>query len=432
MDKEKLLEFLMENEKLLNILRCNPTVEKTALAKKMDISFPTLVKQLEELKKQGILINDNKMEVDANAFFLCGISIGGAQCKVTFIDAKYNVLSGERFNEICDKYGVLQQTFFESTDGKNNNYGYRYFHTPDNETDLKLNLNAIIKDIIKMYNIAVTEKEVPVILGIGIAITGSIDAKQQIVISSHNVEYMTNMSKEMLISPDVLQMLREKGILFVIDHNAKALAVCEKFSLYQQNNINGEYSRKKNIASFYLGSGIGCGLILDNTLVRGCRNLNGELGHIQVPRYKDNCRDIDDDSRCSCGAKACLEHYIIRDVFQMSKEEFKRISSNDIKSYLNNLPEDIKEKKLRMLGYYIGWAIDMIVKLLNVDLIIFSGKMTCFMNELWQYITPVAGNIDYAMLDCSMIISKYAALAPAIGAGILSSYPANYSITWYD
>lgn len=58
--------------------------------------------------------------------------------------------------------------------------------------------------------------------------------------------------------------------------------------------------------------------------------------------------------------------------------------------------------------------------------------MTCFMDELWQYITPTAGNIDDAMLDCSMIISKYGALAPAIGAAIMSTYSPNHPIVWYD
>ena len=94
-------------------------------------------------------------------------------------------------------------------------------------------------------------------------------------------------------------------------------------------------------------------------------------------------------------------------------------------------PKD-RTKKLEILGYYIGWSIDLVIKLLNVGLIIFSGKMTCFMDELWQYITSSVGTIDSGALDCAMVISKYGALAPTIGAGILSNYPANYSIVWYE
>lgn len=431
MNTETLFEFVTRRQKIINILRCSSTIEKTVLAKKMDISFPTLVNQLKELKKYNILLDESKTDLNPSAFYLCGISIGGAQCKVTLIDAKYNVLSRKDFEEICDKYSVFQQSFFKNIKSNKTDYGYRYFDTPDDEITLKLCLNTILKDIIKLHDIS-EEKELPPILSIGIAITGSIDAKKQIIISSHNVEYLKNISKEMLFSPDLLQTLRKKQIHFIIDHNAKALAVCEKYSLYQSDNINNEYRNKRNVASFYLGSGIGCGLIMDNTLIRGCRNLNGELGHIQVPRYPNAVTSSIDQTRCSCGASGCLEHYIICDVFQMTREKFKKASSNDIITYLNALSPKDRTKKLEILGYYIGWSIDLVIKLLNVGLIIFSGKMTCFMDELWQYITSSVGTIDSGALDCAMVISKYGALAPTIGAGILSNYPANYSIVWYE
>lgn len=431
MNNETLFEFVTHRQKIINILRCNSTIEKTVLTKKMDISFPTLINQLKELKKRNILLDDSKTDLNPSAFYLCGISIGGAQCKMTLIDAKYNVLSQKAFNEICEKYSVFQQSFFKSLQNIQTDYGYRYFDTPDDETTLKLRLNAILKDIIKLHDIS-EENELPPILSIGIAITGSIDAKKQIIISSHNVEYLKNISKEMLFSPDLLQTLRKKQIHIIIDHNAKALAVCEKYSLYQSDNINNEYHNKRNVASFYLGSGIGCGLIMDNKLIRGCRNLNGELGHIQVPRHPNVVRTSFEQTLCSCGANNCLEHYIICDVFQMTREKFKRASSNDIIAYLNKLSPNEKTEKLEILGYYIGWSIDLVIKLLNVGLIIFSGKMTCFMDELWQYITSSVGSIDSGALDCAMVISKYGALAPTIGAGILSNYPANYSIVWYE
>lgn len=428
MNNETLLEFVMQKQKILNILRCKSSIEKTTLARKMDISFPTLIKQLDELKERNILLDDS-MELNPSAYYLCGISIGGAQCKVTLIKANYTVLSKDNFDSLCEKYTVFNQSFFYNKTNDKTKYGYRYFDTPNDETTLKLYLNAILKDIIRLHDVS-EKKEIPPILSIGIAITGSIDAQKQIIISSQNVDYLKNISKEMLFSPDILQTLRKKQIPFIIDHNAKALAVCEKYSLYQHDNINNEYQNKRNIASFYLGSGIGCGLIMDNKLIRGCRNLNGELGHIQVPRYPNIKKEI--ETCCSCGAKSCLEHYIIHDVFDMTREKFKKASSNDIIEYLNTLSPEQKLEKLEILGYYIGWAIDLVIKLLNVGLIIFSGKMTCFMDELWQYIIPVMGSIDSGMLDCSMIISKYGALAPAIGAGILSSYPANYSIVWYE
>lgn len=110
MNNETLFEFVTHRQKIINILRCNSTIEKTVLTKKMDISFPTLINQLKELKKRNILLDDSKTDLNPSAFYLCGISIGGAQCKMTLIDAKYNVLSQKAFNEICEKYSVFQQS----------------------------------------------------------------------------------------------------------------------------------------------------------------------------------------------------------------------------------------------------------------------------------------------------------------------------------
>ena len=67
---------------------------------------------------------------------------------------------------------------------------------------------------------------------------------------------------------------------------------------------------------------------------------------------------------------------------------------------------------------------------LNVGLIIFSGKMTCIIDEVLNYIVYPSGNNEAGLLDLSRIISKYGALAPTIGAGILSTYLPNESIEW--
>lgn len=75
--------------------------------------------------------------------------------------------------------------------------------------------------------------------------TGSIDTKKQIIVRSHNIDYMKNISRDMLLELDTLQNLKQRGIEFVIDHNAKAMAVCEKFSLYNEDNDNHEYRNKK-------------------------------------------------------------------------------------------------------------------------------------------------------------------------------------------
>ena len=94
MQNEELFRIVNDpmNKKILNILRCKPDIEKTTLAKELKIAFQTVSKQIDILKEQNILCNSNRMEINTRAYLACGISIGGAQCKITLVDAGYRVI----------------------------------------------------------------------------------------------------------------------------------------------------------------------------------------------------------------------------------------------------------------------------------------------------------------------------------------------------
>jgi glucokinase len=56
----------------------------------------------------------------------------------------------------------------------------------------------------------------------------------------------------------------------------------------------------EHAAAIFVGSGIGCGLILSGDLYRGADGVAGELGHIKV---------VPDGRLCGCGERGCLEAY---------------------------------------------------------------------------------------------------------------------------
>lgn len=430
--RDMLYDINSEYADILNIIRCKPNIEKTVLSKVLNIAYKTLIKQLETLETEGFIYTKPDLQINRNIFYMCGISVGGSHCKVVITDANYQALEKEEFDTLCEKYDVFQQDFFVH---RNNStpYGYKYFETPEDRTTLEICLQKIIEDIIKLSDISLTEKDLPPIISIGIAFTGSIDTEKQIIVRSHNLDYMKNISRDMLLNSGIVNALKQRKIKLIIDHNAKAMAVSEKFSLYRNDNINFEYHYKKNIACFYLGSGIGCGLILNNRLIRGCNNFSGELGHIQVPRFPEY-REHSISENCTCGSSECLEHYLIHDVFQMTRKQFRLATSSEIKDNILKLkqtdPEEF-DKRMRVMGYYIRWAVDAITKLLNVGLIIFSGKITCLIDEeAWSYLKPANSELNYAVTNCPMILSNYAALAPSIGAAILSTYPPHELIEW--
>ena len=53
-----------------------------------------------------------------------------------------------------------------------------------------------------------------------------------------------------------------------------------------------------SVAAVTLGTGLGCGIILDGKIVAGSRGMGGELGHVTVHRAETE--------KCNCGNKGCL------------------------------------------------------------------------------------------------------------------------------
>lgn len=428
-----LYETEQKEKELLTLIRCSGKMDRTALLQRLGVSYPTLKKRIAALMDPNINLlsadSDKLLSVNPDAYLMAGISIGGAQCKVVLVDSAYHILPKERFDAICKRYNIFQGLNSSYDESRHAGYGFRSFNTPLTQDELITKLNSLIIDICKLSE----EKSLPSILGIGIAITGAIDAKRQTIVSSYNVSYLAGQSLDSLLFPKTDRKLRENGIRVIIDHNAKALAVCEKFALYEKTNFSNEYSSRKNIASIYLGSGIGAGFIINDQLARGCSNLSGEIGHIQVPPYPNLTNAGHDiDSTCSCGRSNCLEYHIITDVFHMKREDFKHLTAENIKEKLNNLPPEERDQRYRILAYYVTWIVDLVSRSLNVGLVIFSGKITCVINEVWRYIDenndhPYPGNDD-----CKRVVSNYGSLAPTIGAAILSSYKMNENIVWYD
>ena len=56
-----------------------------------------------------------------------------------------------------------------------------------------------------------------------------------------------------------------------------------------------------SIAAITLGTGLGCGIIMDGKIVSGNKGMAGELGHVTVNR--------EETEMCNCGNKGCLELY---------------------------------------------------------------------------------------------------------------------------
>src|SRR5690606_14015162 len=103
------------------------------------------------------------------------------------------------------------------------------------------------------------------------------------------------------------------GVKAVLTNDANAAAVGEQ--------LYGNARDLTNFVTITLGTGLGSGVIADNTLIYGYNGMAGEYGHIRV---------VKDGRSCGCGRKGCLETYasatgVVRSI-QLLDTEFKAAS----------------------------------------------------------------------------------------------------------
>ena len=122
--------------------------------------------------------------------------------------------------------------------------------------------------------------------GVGIGTPGVVSADGRTVLGgAENIAGWENL-------PLAEQIEAATGLRCVAGNDANAMAWGE--TLY------GAARGASDVVFVTVGTGIGCGVLIDGRLFRGYRDRGMEMGHITV-----KC----DGERCACGGVGCLEHY---------------------------------------------------------------------------------------------------------------------------
>lgn len=122
--------------------------------------------------------------------------------------------------------------------------------------------------------------------GVGIGTPGVVSADGRTVLGgAENIAGWENL-------PLASRIEAATGLGSVAGNDANAMALGE--TLY------GAARGATDVVFVTVGTGIGCGVLIDGRLFRGYRGRGMEMGHITV-----KC----DGERCACGGVGCLEHY---------------------------------------------------------------------------------------------------------------------------
>lgn len=405
------LHLLKTQNRLINLIRCNPSISKSNLSDALGLSWPTISSNVDALAKENILDISEGLKVNPSFGHMIGLSIGTAQIKLSIISGIFTSIAEEQFKSVIEKLDIFKEARSYMMEKEKEIKNYIFFRTPDNLFELQLKIDSIMADIEKIVN---NQEELGLnIISIGIAFTGAVDNKNKKIVKSHNLPFLSDRPLNDIIYPNRLDFFDEKNINIYMDNNSNAAVVAEKYNMYLPESNTYKYRNKKDIIAIYLGAGTGAGLIFDNKYYCGTTSFAGEIGHLDLPSFQGRSfRKVEDC--CSCGSCSCLDFRIRNDVFEMTKEEFSELDSDSIANFLLANPD-----KLEMFCFYYGKIVNLLINIMNPDLILFTGKFKSIADFMWSLLIKEknANNLSYIANDCEFKASKLGATSPSIGIG---------------
>jgi glucokinase len=203
------------------------------------------------------------------------------------------------------------------------------------------------------------------IIAIGLGSPGPLNSREGIVINPPNLTGWNNVPIRRMIEEEFHRPV-------VLDNDANAAAFGE-FWAGAGKGINA-------LVCFTLGTGVGGGIIVDGTLLRGADDTGGELGHCTIDY---------DGYPCKCGNRGCLEMYVsataivrrTRDaiergektiVYELVDGDLDRLTSKLVHTALLK-GDALAARIMHETGVFLGVGIANAVNALNPEMVVICG-----------------------------------------------------------
>jgi len=166
-----------------------------------------------------------------------------------------------------------------------------------------------------------------------------------------------------------------------------------------------------------LGTGVGGGLIVNNTLVRGTHGFTGEIGHMRIDRSERAWP-------CGCGQVGCVEAYAgTRGLLQKYRElggKAERIREI-AEAARRREPEALAV--FEHLGTTLGVMIVNVQNLLDLEAVVFSGGVSAAFDLFEPAVSQTIRQQCYAppLGQIPLLLSQLGSRAGQVGAAYLSS-----------
>lgn len=364
-NKQKILKLLYKDKKLT----------KQDIAKKINVSIPTVITNVNELLKEGLIEESGVADSTGgrkpvvvsflpNSRFAFGVDINPEKVRLILANLDLEIKYNEEF-----KIAGLN----------------------DMEKIMKKVLNAV-KNALKTTGVKMEK-----VVGIGFSLPGTVNEEKLILELAPNIG---------IKNVDFKEYQKQLNIPIFIENEANAAAIAEC-------NI-GIAKEKKDLVYVSITSGVGTGIIFEGDLYKGKNKRAGEFGHMIVQPGGRQCR---------CGRNGCWEMYSSQKVLIEGHNKISNKKIDNLDQFFNLLKSKDKNTEDYFNNYLDMLAIGMqnIEITLDPDYIVIGGEISeyadLFMDDLKSKI--FIENSFYGRDDLKLSPSTLKKDASIMGAALI-------------
>ena len=189
------------------------------------------------------------------------------------------------------------------------------------------------------------------LVGIGVAVSGDVDAEHGVVRDSPLMGWR---------GVPVAELLGKRlKVPIVVTNDVRALTVAEHWF--------GVGVNADSFAVVTIGSGIGCGLYINGEVVSGAYGVSGELGHLPL---------APGDLVCTCGRRGCVETVASSDAILARTRGTTGRADLDLAGAIKLAHEGDEQAReaFDRAGDVIGAAVAAMVNLVGPELVVIAGE----------------------------------------------------------
>jgi len=235
---------------------------------------------------------------------------------------------------------------------------------------------------------------------VGVGIPGHRNSRTGVIQTSPHIPCIRNINLEAL--------LRERLAIPVITENDANAGAYGEWRC-------GAGKGLQHMAYITLGTGLGCGLILSESLFRGASGYAGELGHTVVEPA---------GRLCSCGATGCIETRVSGPGVVQTAKEKGILGDITAASIYSAAMEDNEAAKavFQETGRYLGMTCSNLINLLNLQAIVVGGGVMAAGDLLLNVVRGEVRRRAFpaSAQDCPIVQSQLWPDAGVIGAAMLA------------